>query len=87
MIRGADGQFITLTGNQIGAMLLDYIITASRECGRLSEHAFAVKTIVSTDMVTEICRRNGVQLYDVLTGFKFIGKGRVRLRGAHRKIG
>ena len=74
MIRGADGQFITLTGNQIGAMLLDYIITASRECGRLSEHAFAVKTIVSTDMVTEICRRNGVQLYDVLTGFKFIGK-------------
>lgn len=74
MIRGADGSFITLTGNQIGAMLLDYIITASKECGRLSPHAFAVKTIVSTDIVTEICRRNGVELYDVLTGFKFIGK-------------
>ena len=74
MIRNDKGEFITLTGNQIGAMLLDYIIQAEKEFGKLSEEAFAVKTIVSTDIVTKICKVHGVKLYDVLTGFKFIGK-------------
>ena len=74
MIRNDKGEFITLTGNQIGAMLLDYIIQAEKEFGKLSKDAFAVKTIVSTDIVTKICEVHGVKLYDVLTGFKFIGK-------------
>ena len=74
MIRNDKGEFITLTGNQIGAMLLDYIIQAEKEFGKLSVEAFAVKTIVSTDIVTKICKVHGVKLYDVLTGFKFIGK-------------
>ncbi len=74
MIRSDKGEFITLTGNQIGAMLLDYIIRAEKEFGKLSNEAFAVKTIVTTDIVTKICKVHGVKLYDVLTGFKFIGK-------------
>lgn len=74
MIRDGSGKFMTLSGNQIGAMLLDYIISAKKEFGSFPENAFAVKTIVSTDIVTKMCSIHGVKLYDVLTGFKFIGK-------------
>ena len=64
-------------------MLLDYIIQAEKEFGKLSEEAFAVKTIVSTDIVTKICKFHGVKLYDVLTGFKFIGKVVSEIGRAH----
>ena len=74
MIRDGSGKFMTLSGNQIGAMLLDYIISAKKEFGSFPENAFAVKTIVSTDIVTKMSSIHGVKLYDVLTGFKFIGK-------------
>lgn len=74
MIRGNDGKFMSLSGNQIGAMLLDYIISAKKEFGSFPENAFAVKSIVTTDIVTKICAIHRVKLYDVLTGFKFIGK-------------
>ena len=73
MIRDGDG-FIVLTGNQIGCLLLDYIISAMKETGRLPEDAYAVKSIVSTELASEICRANGVVMHDVLTGFKFIGE-------------
>lgn len=73
MVRSGDS-FVTLTGNQIGCLLLDYIITAYREKGLLTEDAYAVKSIVSTELATDICRKNGVRMYDVLTGFKYIGE-------------
>lgn len=72
--RGADGNFVTVTGNQMGALLLDYVIQERRASGRLPSHAFAVKSIVSTDMAYVICKRNNVKLHDVLTGFKYIGE-------------
>ena len=74
MTRVADGSFATITGNQMGSLLLDYMITARREQGTLPEHAFCVKSIVSTDMAYKIAELNGVKLHDVLTGFKFIGE-------------
>ena len=73
MSRGKDGKFVTISGNQMGALLLDYVIRARRENGTLSKNAYAVKSIVSTDMAYRICEVQGVRLYDVLTGFKFIG--------------
>ena len=72
MARGKNG-FEVLTGNQMGALLLDYIITAYKETGTMPPEPYAVKTIVSSEMVSEICKKNGVELYNVLTGFKFIG--------------
>ena len=72
--RDKNGEFVRITGNQMGALLLDYIITAYKERGGVPADAYAVKTIVSTEMVSEICRRNGVTLHNVLTGFKFIGE-------------
>lgn len=74
MVRSADGSFVTLTGNQVGALLLDYIITAYKETGTMPEEPYAVKTIVTTDIAAKICAEQDVKLYNVLTGFKFIGE-------------
>ncbi len=74
MIKGADGEFINISGNQMGALLLDYIITAYNERGAMPSEPYAVKTIVSTEMVSKICAENGIALHNVLTGFKFIGE-------------
>ncbi len=74
MTRTADGSFKTITGNQMGALLLDYVISARRAQGTLSKGAFCVKSLVSTDMAYGIAKKNGVKLHDVLTGFKFIGE-------------
>ena len=74
MARTADGSFVTITGNQMGALLLDYTIRRRRALGTLPEGAFCVKSFVSTDMAYKIAEDNGVVLHDVLTGFKFIGE-------------
>lgn len=74
MTRTADGSFVTITGNQMASLLLDYIITAMRENGGIPADAYAIKTIVSTELATAICKANNVKLYNVLTGFKFIGE-------------
>jgi len=74
MIRGNDGEFITITGNQMGAMLLEYILCAYEETGTMPSLPYAVKTIVTTPLAETICKAHGVTLYNVLTGFKFIGE-------------
>lgn len=73
-IRKPDGSFTTVTGNQMGALLLDYIITAYEACGTMPPEPYAVKTIVTSEMAAKICRAHGVKMYNVLTGFKFIGE-------------
>ena len=74
MARSSDGTFKTISGNQMGALLLDYIITAYEETNTMPDEPFAVKTIVSTELVSRICAAHNVKLYNVLTGFKFIGE-------------
>lgn len=74
MSRTAKGDFATITGNQMGALLLDYVITARKEKGTLANGSYAVKSIVSTALAQKVAEANGVTLYDVFTGFKFIGE-------------
>ncbi len=74
MARNKDGVFVNITGNQMGALLLDYAIRQRRALGKLPEGAYAVKSIVSTDMAYGIAKKQGIKLHDVLTGFKFIGE-------------
>ena len=74
MTRTADGSFMTITGNQMGALLLDYILTAYEETGSMPDHPYAVKTIVSTELAAAICAAHNVTMHNVLTGFKFIGE-------------
>ena len=74
MTRTKSGEFVTISGNQMGALLLDYAISQRRLLGKLPEYAYCVKSIVSTDMAYKIAQNNGIKLHDVLTGFKFIGE-------------
>ena len=74
MARTESGDFRTITGNQMGGLLLDYIITAYKKSGGLPPSPYAVKTIVSTELATRICEKNGIKIHNVLTGFKFIGE-------------
>jgi len=74
MLRKPDGEYITITGNQAGALMLDYIIKNRREKGTLPDNAYAVKSIVSTSLCDKICEKNNVKMYNVFTGFKFIGE-------------
>ena len=74
MTRTEGGSFMTITGNQMGALLLDYVIRQRRAQGKLPANAYCVKSIVSTDMAYGIAEKQGVKLHDVLTGFKFIGE-------------
>ncbi|MDR1409793.1 MAG: phospho-sugar mutase [Oscillospiraceae bacterium] len=71
---GDGGEYSVLTGNQTGCLLLEYMIQSYEEKGTLPENAAAVKTIVTTDLAKKICDEHQVALFDVLTGFKYIGE-------------
>ena len=74
MTRTPDGSFTTITGNQMGALLVDYIITAYKETGTMPNNPYVVKSIVTSELSAKICAANGVKMHNVLTGFKFIGE-------------
>ena len=74
MVRFSDDEYRPITGNQMGVLLLDYIINAKREAGTLPSNAAAIKTIVTTEMAREVCDRNGVRIDDTFTGFKFMAE-------------
>jgi len=74
MVRGDNGEFVTITGNQMGVLLLDYIINARKKAGTLPENAAAIKTIVTTEMAREVAQQNGVHIDDTFTGFKFMAE-------------
>ena len=73
VVKSKDGYKI-LTGNQEACLMLDYICTVRKELGTMPSKPFACKSIVSTVMADKIAAENGVKMYDVLTGFKFIGE-------------
>lgn len=74
MARAKSGEFRTITGNQMGALLLDYIITAYEETNTMPPMPYAVKSLVSTELATKICDAHNIEMFNVLTGFKFIGE-------------
>ena len=68
------GGFTLLSGNQLGALLLDYILLSRRELGTLPARGAYVKSIVTTELGRLIAEDHGVACFDVLTGFKYIGE-------------
>ena len=74
VVRNSQGEYIVLNGNQIGAILCEYILRNMNKKNALTENSIVVKSIVTTEMVKSICKYFGVRLLDVLTGFKFIGE-------------
>ena len=73
-VRLADGGYRVLSGNQIGLLLMDYILSVKERTGQLPEAAFCVTTIVSTKLARPVAAAHGCTLYETLTGFKFIGE-------------
>lgn len=73
-VRDEQGIFHTLTGNQIACLMLDHILKSRQEKGILEKNGAVVKSVVSTELARAICDHYGVKLFDVLTGFKFIGE-------------
>lgn len=73
-VREKNGRFRLLTGNQIGCLLIYYILSSKQAAGTLPGNGAVVKSIVSTQLAKPICDAHGVALYDTLTGFKFIGE-------------
>ena len=79
MVRDASGEFITITGNQNGVILLDYLIGALKRSGKMPANPVALKSIVSTEMARKVAEANGVKCYDTFTGFKFLAEKKNQL--------
>ena len=70
-----DGEdFVAISGNQLGVLLLDYVLTARKAAGLLPEKAAALKSIVTTEMAAAVARAHGVHLESTFTGFKFMAE-------------
>lgn len=74
MVKNEVGEYVAFTGNQVGALLTEYILSSLKERGELPSDGYVVKTIVTTNIIEEMCNAYGVSMKEVLTGFKFIGE-------------
>ena len=74
MVRNSSGDYITLSGNQTGVLLLDYMIGAKRRAGTMPENPVMLKSLVTTEMARLISEKNGIACYDTFTGFKFMAE-------------
>lgn len=86
-VRNQHGRFVIINGNQTALIFIYYIITKMKENGALKGNEFIVKTIVTTEKIAEIARRNRIEYYDVYTGFKFIAEIIRELEGEKAYIG
>ena len=82
LVRNHDGDYEVLTGNMLGAMLTEYILSQRATKGMLSSKDVVIKTIVTTEMIRPICKAYNVEVMEVLTGFKYIGE-QIRLFESH----
>ena len=67
MVRTQDDDFVVISGNQTGVLLLDYLIGAKRRTGKMPDKPVALKTIVTTEMARKVAEVNGLQCYDTFT--------------------
>lgn len=74
VVKNSDGEYVTMTGNQVGALLCEYILSQRTEKGAMPKNPFVVKTIVTTDIIRNICKSYNVTMFECLTGFKYIGE-------------
>ncbi|WP_413667907.1 phospho-sugar mutase [Mucilaginibacter sp. Mucisp86] len=86
-VKNTDGEFVLLNGNQTGAMLINYLLTAWEEKGKLTGKEYIVKTIVTTNLIERIAEAKNVTYYNTLTGFKYIGELMTHFEGKQTFIG
>ena len=73
-VRNNEGRMVLFNGNQTASLLTYYILSRRAELGTLGAGKYVVKTIVTTELITDICQSFGVPVYNVLTGFKYIAE-------------
>ena len=66
--------YVLMTGNEVGAMLAEYLLSSLKEQNKLPENPVVVKSIVTTPLIETICKEYGAEVADLLTGFKYIGE-------------
>jgi len=86
-IKNNDNEFILLNGNQTGSMLINYLLSAWEEAGKLTGKEYIVKTIVTSNLIEAIANAKGVKFFNTLTGFKYIGELMTQLEGKETFIG
>jgi phosphoglucomutase len=86
-VKNNDGEFVLLNGNQTGSLLINYLLTAWEEKGKLDGDQYIVKTIVTSNLIEEIAKAKNVTYYNTLTGFKYIGQLITSLQGKKTFIG
>ncbi|MCR5606342.1 MAG: phospho-sugar mutase [Treponema sp.] len=69
---GKDGKYVLVTGNQMGALLFDYVVLSRKELGKMPKNPACIRSIVTSPFVDQIAKKNGIELIECLTGFKWI---------------
>lgn len=85
-VKDNHGEWILLNGNQTGTLIINYMLNAWKEAGKLSGKEYIVKTIVTTYLIDRIAKAYGVECFNTLTGFKYIGELITELEGRKRFI-
>ncbi|MDQ1138901.1 phospho-sugar mutase [Pedobacter agri] len=86
-VKDNNGEWVLLNGNQTGSLLINYLLSAWEESGKLDGNQFIVKTIVTSNLIEEIAKKKDVTYYNTLTGFKYIGQLMTELEGKKYFIG
>lgn len=81
-VKDKNGQYVQISGNQTGVLLLDYLIGAKKRAGTLPADAVSLKSLVTTDMARVVAEANGVKSYNTFTGFKFMAEKKNQLEAA-----
>ena len=74
VVRNMEGDYVTLSGNQVGVLLTEYILSQKKAKGSLPSNGVVIKTIVTTEMARAVAQHYNIDVIEVLTGFKFIGE-------------
>lgn len=80
-VKNNKGEFILLNGNQTGSLLINYLLSAWEQNGKLSGNEYIVSTVVTTKLIEDIARKKNVEFFETLTGFKWIGAVMTELQG------
>lgn len=86
-VKNTDNEFILLNGNQTGCMLINYLLSAWEDKGKLTGKEYIVKTIVTSNLIDAIAKAKNVTCYNTLTGFKYIGELMTHFEGKQTFIG
>ena len=81
-VKDRKGDYVQISGNQTGGLLLDYLIGAKRRAGTLPENPVALKSLVTTQLAQVVAEANGVRCYNTFTGFKFMAEKKNQLEAA-----